>query len=176
MLGKPLLFLSSYSPLFGLLAIRFVQPYLWIPCVSLAVLGVGSLWLLLHLDSRSSPGAYALTSVQDAGVEAAAYLASYLLPFLTVPTPSARDVAAYVGFILVAATISVRSSVAQVNPLLYLFGYRVLAVTSDRGLRAYLITRRKVASGTVVQATRFGEDVLVDKSREQSEKATDALR
>jgi hypothetical protein len=164
MLGKPLLFLSSYSPLFGLLAIRFVQPWLWISCVVLAAFGAGSLWLLLRLNSQSSRGPYVLTSVQDAGVEAAAYLASYLLPFLTVSTPTARDVAAYLGFLAVAATISLRSSVAQVNPLLYLFGYRVLSVTSDHGLHAYMITRHSVAVGTHILATRFRDDVLVDKS------------
>src|SRR5215472_964040 len=56
MLGKPLLFFSSYAPLFGLLAVRFEQRWLWISCAVLAVLGVGSLWLLLRLDARSSPG------------------------------------------------------------------------------------------------------------------------
>lgn len=164
MLGKPLLFLSSYAPLFGLLAIRFAPPQLWIPCIALAALGVASLGLLLRLDSRASPGAYALTSVQDADAEAAGYLASYLLPFLTVAEPNGRDVAAYAGFLAVAATISLRSSVAQVNPLLYLLGYRVLAVTSDQGLRAYLITRRTVLANSSVLATRFRNDVLIDRT------------
>jgi hypothetical protein len=56
MLGRPLLFLSSYAPLFGLLAIRFEQRWLWISCVVLTALGVASLWLLLRLDARQSPG------------------------------------------------------------------------------------------------------------------------
>jgi hypothetical protein len=164
MLGKPLLFLSSYAPLFALLAIRFQPPWLWISCVVLAGLGVVSLLLLLRLDARSSPGPHVLASIQDAGGEAASYLASYLLPFLTVATPTARDVIAYIGFLLVAATIHLRSAVVQVNPLLYLLGYHVLSVTDDRGLRAYMITRHLVPTGGRVLATRFRDDVLVDRT------------
>lgn len=165
MLGKPLLFLSSYAPLFALLAIRFETRWLWISCVVLAVVGVASLWLLLRLDARSSPGPHVLASARDAGGEAASYLASYLLPFLTVAIPTVRDVLAYAGFLLVVATIHLRSAVAQVNPLLYLLGYRVLSVTDDRGLRAYLITRHPVPIGERVLATRFRDDVLVDRTQ-----------
>ena len=164
MLGRPLLFLSSYAPLFGLLAIRFEPRWLWISCSVLAALGVVSLWLLLRLDARSSPGPHTLASVRDAGVEAAAYLATYLLPFLTVATPTVRDVLAYAGFLLVAAVINLRSAVVQVNPLLYLLGYRVLSVTDDHGLHAYMITRHPLPAGDRVLATRFRDDVLVDRT------------
>jgi hypothetical protein len=164
MLGKPLLFFSSYAPLFGLLAIRFQQPWLWISCIILAGLGVGSLLLLLRLDARSSPGPHVLESARDAGSEAASYLASYLLPFLVVATPSIRDVLAYVGFLVVAAAIYLRSAVVQVNPLLFLLGYRILSVTDDQGLRAYVITRRAITAGSEILATRFRDEVLVDRS------------
>jgi hypothetical protein len=130
----------------------------------LAALGVGSLALLLRLDARSSPGPHVLASVRDAGAEAASYLATYLLPFLTVAAPTARDVVAYAGFLLVAAAIYLRSAVVQVNPLLYLLGYRVLSVTDDHGLHAYIITRQLIPAGGRVLATRFRDDVLVDRT------------
>jgi hypothetical protein len=165
MLGKPLMFLSSYAPLFALLAIRFEQRWLWMSCAGLAILGIAALWMLLRLDARSSPGPHVLASANDAGADAAAYLASYLLPFLTVPAPTARDVIAYSGFILVAAAVHLRSSVVQVNPLLYVFGYRVLSVTDEHGLKAYMITRHPVAAGAHILATRFRDDVLIDRTK-----------
>ena len=164
MLGRPLLFLSSYAPLFALLAIRFQPRWLWISCVVLAALGVASLLWLLKLDNRASKAPYTLASVRDAGGEAASYLATYLLPFLAVSTPTARDVIAYAGFLLVAALISIRSDVAQVNPLLYLLGYRVMSITDSNRLSAYLITRHSRRAGDCVQATRFRGDVLVDRT------------
>jgi hypothetical protein len=162
-LGKPLLFLSSYAPLFALLAIRFQPQWLWICCSILAALGVFSLLLLLWLDTRSEPGPHVLVTVQDAGGEAASYLAGYLLPFLVAPSPSVRDAIAYLGFLLVAAAINLRSAMVQVNPLLYVFGYRILAVADKGGLRAYLITRRMVQAGDKILATRFRDEVLVNR-------------
>ena len=52
----------------------------------------------------------------------------------------------------------------QVNPLLYLLGYRVLSVTDDHGLHAYMITRHPRPAGDRVLATRFRDDVLVDRT------------
>lgn len=163
MLGRPLLFLSSYAPLFGLLAIRFEPRWLWISCTALAAAGVVSLWLLLKLNARAAPGPYLLASVRDDGAEAASYLASYLLPFLTVAVPSIRDVLAYAGFLVIAAAIYLRSSVIQANPLLYALGYKVLSVTDSTGAHAYVITRQSVREGERMRATKFKDDVLVDR-------------
>jgi hypothetical protein len=79
-------------------------------------------------------------------------------------SPTARDVLAYAGFLLVAATINLRSAVVQVNPLLYVLGYRVLSVTDDHGLHAYMVTRHRPPAGNRVLATRFRDDVLVDRT------------
>ena len=133
-------------------------------CCVLAVLGVASLWVLLHLDARVTVSPHVLTTAKDAGPEAASYLASYLLPFLTVSSPSVRDVVAYIGFLVVAGAVQLRSSVIQVNPLLYVLGYRVLAVEDDRGLKAYLVSRGRPAVGERVLASRFRDDVLIDRS------------
>jgi hypothetical protein len=164
-LGKPLLFLSGYAPLFALLAIRFQLLGLTLGCAGLAVLGMGSLLLLLRLDARATPGVHRLQRVKDAGAEAGAYLGAYLLPFLTVSTPTIRDVIAYAGFILVAGAVYLHSSVVQINPLLYLFGYRVVHVVDSNGLRAYLVTRRRPDVGQRIAATRFRDDVLIDRPR-----------
>jgi hypothetical protein len=161
LLARALLLLSSYAPLFALLAVRFEPAWLWTSCVAFALLGLGSLLLLLRLDKRASPGPHRLVDVRSAGGEAAAYLAGYLLPLLTVATPTIRDVVAYAGFLVIAAAIYVHTSMIQVNPLLYLLGFRVLQVTDDRGFRSYLISRRTLLPGDTILATRFGNDVLI---------------
>lgn len=165
MLGKPLLFLSAYAPLFALLAVRFEALALMVTCIALALVGVGCLLLLLRLDARATPGAHQLKYVKDAGAEAGAYLGAYLLPFLTVSTPSARDAVAYLGFMIVSAAVYIHSSVVQINPLLYILGYRVLEVVDTNGLRAYLVTRRSPDVGQYVAATRFRDDVLIDRTK-----------
>ncbi|MCX4097664.1 MULTISPECIES: hypothetical protein [unclassified Nocardia] len=164
MLGKPLLFLSGYAPLFALLAIRFQPLTLLAGCAILALLGATSLILLLVLDARATPGIHRLQQVKDAGTEAGAYLGAYLLPFVTVTTPNLRDILAYCAFIVVSAAIYLHSSLVQINPMLYILGYRVLQITDSNGLEAYLITRRKIEIGQSVAATRFRDGVLVDRT------------
>ncbi len=164
MLGKPLLFLSGYAPLFALLAVRFDRLPLIIGCVGLAVLGVSAFALLLRLDARAEPGPHTLLTVRDGGAEAGAYLGAYLLPFLTVADPSVRDVTAYMLFMIVTGVVYLRSSVVQINPLLYLFGYRVLEVVDSGGLRAYLVTRGRPEVNETIRATRLRGDVLVNRT------------
>ncbi|MFG1860437.1 hypothetical protein [Microbispora bryophytorum] len=169
MLAKPLLFLSSYAPLFALLAVRFQEQWLWISCAVMAAVGVASVLALLVLDRGVAPNPHILSQIRDAGPETASYLASYLLPFVTVSSPSIRDVIAYVGFLVIAAVIYLRSPMVQVNPLLYLLGYRVLAIEDDRGLRGYLITRKPPTEGAQVLATRFRDDVLIQRTKSDND-------
>jgi hypothetical protein len=80
MFGRWLLFLSSYSPLFALTALRLepgrYRDALW------ATAAVGFLSLLAALaiaQRRISPRQRVLTSVSDRGGDVAGYLATYLL-------------------------------------------------------------------------------------------------
>lgn len=82
MLQRPLLFFSSYAPLFGILAIRFERPALMYACIGLA--GVAALLGIIWLHSRTNGPEMVIASVNNAGGEAASYLAGYLLPFVTV--------------------------------------------------------------------------------------------
>jgi hypothetical protein len=107
--GKPLLYLSSYAPLFTLLAIRFQSLGLMLTCAGLAAAGVGALLMLLRLDARADAGAHQVKEVKDVGAEAGPYMSAYLLPFLTISAPTLRDSIAYVGFLVVAAAIFLRS-------------------------------------------------------------------
>jgi hypothetical protein len=89
-------------------------------------------------------------SSEDTGGEVSGYLASYLLPFVTVPTPGWRDLLGYALFLLVGLVIYVRSNLVRVNPTLYLLGYRVLAVRYGESKQQYLLTRVGPRDGETV--------------------------
>ncbi|CAM4337724.1 hypothetical protein NONI108955_21475 [Nocardia ninae] len=161
MFVKPLLFVSSYAPLFGLLAVRFQTDWLRLSCVVLSVLGICAAVALIRLNAQDQPASYRLVEVSNAGSEASSYLASYLLPFLTVSAPSVSDIAAYVGFLVVAGIVHVKTAVVQINPTLYCLGWSVLKVRDDQGFGSYLLTRQPVAVNTRVLATRWADDILV---------------
>jgi hypothetical protein len=153
-------FISSYAPLFAILALRLDSRIVAIICAVLALVGVGTAVSLLRGLGRLQPDSYITTTVVDRGPDVAGYVATYLLPFLTVAQPSSRDLLAYAGFLLVSAVIYVRSSMMAVNPLLYLLGFRVSWITDSHGCEAFLISRSRPAPGADVDAIEVVPGVL----------------
>lgn len=164
-LTKPLMFLSSYAPLLLILAIRFEEGWLRITCATLAVLGVLGLLALMRFQHErpEQQARHTLTKVRQAGEGASSYLAGYLLPFVTISSPSLTDLAAYVGFFAVAYAVTTRTGIIQVNPTLFLFRYTVDSITDEHGSQRYLLsrTRQRVAPGATVWTSRMTNDVLL---------------
>ncbi len=163
-LGRRLLparfFISSYAPLFGILTLRLDWRPVAIGCAVLALVGLGTALSLLRGLRGLQPDSYRTTTVVDRGPDVAGYVATYLLPFLTVAEPSARDLIAYSAFLLVSAVIYVRSSMMAINPILYLLGFRVSWITDSHGGEAFLISRSRPAPGTYVDAVEVMPGVL----------------
>ncbi|MDA8395858.1 MAG: hypothetical protein M0T72_11610 [Candidatus Dormibacteraeota bacterium] len=156
------LFLGSYVLLFVLLAIRFQEEPLEIGCGVIAAAGfLDMLWIVLHVSRQIAPDPIRVKEVTDAGPEVAGYIATYLLPFLTVPQPAGRDVAAYVVFLLITGLVYVRSEMTQVNPTLYILGRRVVAVTTDGGWSGHVVVRSSVRPGDIIHAVSLNPALRV---------------
>lgn len=166
-LTLPLMFLSSYAPLLLILAIRFEDSWLRLTCVALAVVGIVGLLALmcLHHEPLDQQGRHTLKEVRGAGEGASSYLAGYLLPFVTIGNPSLTDLAAYVGFFVVAYVVTTRTGIIQVNPTLFLLGYRVDSITDEHGAQRYMLsrTRDSLTQGVTVRASRMTNDVLISE-------------
>lgn len=160
---KFLLFFSSYAPLFAMLAIR-IEDRRWAgACLLISAVSVIVLLTTLKLNGRIEPLRYKIIESREAGPEAASYLATYLLPVVMVSQPSVRDGLIAALFLITAASIFIRSSIVQINPVLYVLGYQVLAVTSEDGYNGYLLSKGKAKAGSSIMASRMGDGVLIQK-------------
>jgi hypothetical protein len=149
------MFLSSYVTLFLILGLRWIGHHRLLGSMCFALAGLGLLLTCFGLSAANHKEQRFLrvVAVQDAGAEVAGYLATYLLPFVTVGDPSTADLAGYGLFGLVSALIFVRTSMIQVNPTLYLLRYRVFKIECEPinppaggpppRIDGYLITRDK---------------------------------
>jgi hypothetical protein len=136
------LFFSSYLPLFVILAIRFDGVPLKAIFAALAVLGAIDLIVVLAVIAPLTEAQHPyVEKIDDASGEVAGYLATYLLPFVTVPSPTTADLIGYGIFFVVLLAIFLRSNLAQVNPTLYLLGYRIAVITMG-DVRRYLVCRK----------------------------------
>ena len=163
-------FLSSYAPLWAMFALRFESLWLRICFGALAVLGVLITFLLLRRRHSEHPSNTTISVVGDGGAEISGYLAAYLLPFLTLAAPPLLDGFAYLIFFGVAGVIYVRSGLIQVNPTVYLLGWRVVRGTIAVGAAAseqlskevFVFTKRDRRVGEPVRGERFSDRVYID--------------
>lgn len=152
---------SAYTPLFVIMAIRFTDSTAMWVCIVLAALGAASLLGLLRLERDINAPTHVASKVVDHGGEAISYLASYLLPFVTVGDPGMRDAIGYAVFFGVAVAVHLRSSAIQVNPLLFVFGYMILRVETEGGREVLLITKKRPHVGDEFAASEIDTDVLM---------------
>ncbi|MEX0985140.1 MAG: hypothetical protein WD096_08830 [Actinomycetota bacterium] len=149
-----------------ILAVRFKEPALEAACALLAVVGVTTFVLLLRTASKISPDPHQVETVADRGPEVAGYVATYLLPFVTVPEPSGRDLMAYALFVLVLGVVYVHSDMLQINPVAYFLRYRIFAVTTTDGWEGFLLSRVKPAVGRSLLASRIQNTLAIARTTE----------
>ena len=124
------LFLSSYSPLFALLALRTYHkstPMFDLSCAALiaALIGIAMFLLAAALGNRET---HRVLSAESRDGDIAGYVTAYLLPFLGIFGASWRDVLALALFIALIGVIYVQSRMIYINPVLILLGYHLYSV------------------------------------------------
>ena len=159
------MFLSSYSPIFILLAFRTPSVIAQVALAILAAAGLSGLALALFWTRGKTQTGGVIAHRRDAGSEAAGYLAGYLLPVLAIDTTDLYFFWACTVFLALAFIVTVRSSLIQVNPILFVLGWRVIAIelatTGAPSNTRYLLTRGDVRVGDTIRAYRLGRDVLL---------------
>lgn len=161
MVARILLFFSSYTPLFAIFAIRFptTSKIWWLVTFGFALCGLA---LFLLVTRRHEPQFYPVESV-DESPAAAAYVATYILPFVTINEPGARDLIAYGVFFAVIGILYTRSSLVGVNPLVYMTPYRIYQIKTPRGETHVLFSRTRPNPGQQVNAARAFAGLLIRK-------------
>ena len=157
------LYLSSYSPLPGLLAIRLYGLHdcgaLW-----LAILFVLMMLPLLHIlsDVRFVTGRdFRIARVNGAAGEVTGYIASYILPLIVIGGLIWSDYLAFGLFVIIVGIVMTRGELLHINPWVYLFGWRLYNVSIGDDDRFYLLSKREPVIGTVVHAKKLRNRLLM---------------
>jgi hypothetical protein len=173
------LFLSSYSPAFLILAVRAIdRSYaLFVVSLTLAVGSSGLFLLFIRFARAGAPYKAEILEVEPHDADLAAYVATYLLPFIVVFGASAQDVVALGLFLFFIGVLWVNSGMVYLNPLLALRGYHVYlvqlgtvgATPSGRGTRSFLLSqRRELRTADIVRADTIASNVLIDLDQSSS--------
>jgi len=160
------LFLSSYTPLFVIFAIRYWEDERTIAVVAIAVgvLGVAGL-LTYERQARRLAGQFErIDNVESRTGDAMAYIVTYIIPFLDVDTGSRADLIALVVLFIVLGVLYVNSNLIYFNPLLNFMGYHIFEVSgADKLPRMMLTKRHYVRPGENIEVATLGDYLWLEK-------------
>lgn len=160
LLIRILLFLSSYAPLFGLLAWRSRScQIVWISLACIALVGMMGLLTFLVVSGRFQGARLVITRLQPRDAETLAYVATYLIPFLSLDLTEGDDLISFALFMAILGIIAVTSHSLFVNPVLSLLGYHTYEVVDEDNNVYFLVSRESVAIGTTVRPISVGRYV-----------------
>jgi hypothetical protein len=161
------MFVSSFAPLLLVFALldsfgsRTVQAVLII-VAGLSLAGLAVLFLLLNrLDNQTID----VTRARPRDGDAIAYVATYVLPFLTLGTDSWQSRVALTLFVLIVGTLVIRSHIFYVNPVLALFGFRLFEIEAGDQFVLVLTRRPYVRPGSTLSARRLSDYVYWEAGR-----------
>jgi len=161
-----LLFVSGYAPLFAIFGLRLDGTPSGV-CFSVAVVLATAFFVVLALARiDAEPQQVQVSTVTPRDTDVAAYLATYLLPFVTVSQPTGRDIAGFLLYGLVLVIVARRGALVGVNPLAYLLGLRLVTVTTATGRSVLLLTRHLPRRDVTIIAQDVVGGGLVVRSRE----------
>ena len=158
-------------------ALRFEFTWLRVVFGILCLGGVLVAAYLLQRNRSDLPSNQKITVIGDGGAEVSGYLAAYLLPFLSLAAPPLLDGFSYLIFLVVAGTVYIRSGLMQVNPTIYLLGWRVargaIVVGKQGGVEVskevYVITKRDRRVRESLRGERFSDRVYIDHTGKDGE-------
>ena len=158
--------LSAYAPLALMLSAIYLSKSLALAAVwcVVAILLAATVALLIggrarNIGARDIP----FTNRQDQGDAVAGYLATFIVPFLAVPTSSIGIAVAYFIFFLIALFLQTRSKLGLINPTLYLLGWRVSRIdVSDRSV--FIVHRSDLPPEGKIRAVAFS-GIFIEKRK-----------
>jgi hypothetical protein len=165
------LFLSSFSPLFALMAFENRGHCLAVVLLGGAVfVGVsGLVAVMATLNSEVGPPIIPLSAVPKDG-DVLAYIAVYLVPFLSVDLNHANGIVAFCGFLVVLGIVYINSNMLFVNPLLSIAGYHTFEVTDKQTNMFTLVARqRDISLGVTIRPAQIDRHLRVDARWRPSE-------
>lgn len=165
-LTRLMLFLSSYAPLFLIIAVRGWREsrYIALGLAAIAVLSVVVLFVFLRVAQRLSPGKVAVSSVNSRDGDAMSYIVTYLLPFLAIKLNDPADAISLGVVLFVIGLLYVNSNMIYTNPVLNVVGYHTFEIEDSEGKTTALLCKRAyVRTGSEINAISIGDYVLLEK-------------
>jgi len=154
--SRLLLLLSAFAPLFFIWALRAWPSWIAWVFLGFVLIGLVGTALVVAAAQRDEGEPVKLLKVEDRQSDIAAYLVTYLIPFVTAPVTSLRDGMAIGVFLLLLLALYLTTDLISVNPLLALFDLRLYQVEFDDDRKVWLLAAHPNVGSNLAVARLVG--------------------
>lgn len=178
--GKVILFLSSYSPLYAIVALRahnaeysvlgysaptFRVLGLTLSSISIAAIlsigiSVGFLWFMLQSRRTRQGQQSSIEKCHNRSDMFTEYLLVYVFPFIVFDFADLYDLVAFLILFMTVAAIVVRSNRLYINPVLVAFRYHVYEIETPHD-RRLLLTKEPIDGNSTINTARISNGVYI---------------
>lgn len=165
------LFVVSYAPLAAIIAVTH-SARVWPPIEhspfwvlgAVAIVGLVDAYRLPTGLREKSNRTVSLTDIHDEGGAVAAYLATYLLPFLGLEIDDWRSALALGLYFVVLLVVFLQTDLALVNPTLYVMGWRVVSGTwREERVLLLLPSRMTISEDEKIKVVTMDRFLVLDE-------------
>ncbi len=158
------LFLSSYVPLFAIIAVTFWGVNWWMTAAFGALSVVATLylfWFLRRVRHRARREVH-ITAVGRRDADLIGYVVTYIVPFLVGPTDDVRKWIGLGIFFSVLCVLHMRLNMLYTNPLLAILKYHLYEVTTNDNASYPLISKSPIVTPGIRLVVPIQNNVLVE--------------
>ena len=162
---RVVLFLSSYTPLFLIMAVRYssAHRYFALEMVLLAAVSVSLLFIYLNRSSTLAVDRAVVEKISGKDTEAMSYIVTYLIPFLDIKLDELSSSVSLLLLFFVVGVLYVNSNLIYINPTLNLLRYHLFEIELEGGKTSALLSRRGfIERGTSIPVVSLGEQILLE--------------
>lgn len=139
---KLFLFLSSYAPLFMVLAIKnYSHAYFVALMITIVIISFAFLFYSLRKASKMSGEFQKIKEMEDKSGQFLEYIIAYIIPFLGFSFNSIPDILSLFIIFVMIGVLYIRSDLIYMNPILNFMGYNLYKVSSDDN--EYMVISKK---------------------------------
>ncbi len=129
---KIFLFLSSYTPLFAILAIKnYTCNYFVAAMATIIVISFLFLFLVLRKTSKMSGEFQEIRDMEDKSDKFLEYIIAYIIPFLGFSFDNIPDIVSLAIVFVIISILYIRSDLIYMNPILNFLGYNLFKANSN---------------------------------------------
>lgn len=160
---RSVLFLSSYAPLFLILAILLLHESYVASAALIAtlILSLVTLRLFLSTIRESSRVRIEVEEIQPKDGEMVSYIATYAIPFLAAPFETWEKGVGLAVFFVVVWFMQVKLNLLYVNPVLAILNYHLYEVTTG-GTTQMLLSKKRRGPVAILYAVKVGDNILFE--------------